>query len=117
MPEASSLLPRPRPAWQQRRHRRDLLAGRCSARLYSRGRNADDIERQRAIAGGTFDSETSPTIGEFATRWSTNFDAAAVYAEALADAQTRLDEAQDWADRWQASLYEIQGILMQAQSV
>lgn len=63
----------------------------------------------------TFDSETSPTIGEFATRWSANFDADAVCAEALADAQTRLDEAQDWADRWQANLYEIQGILMQAQ--
>lgn len=64
----------------------------------------------------TFDSETSPTIGEFANRWSDGFDADGVYADALADAQARLDEARDRADRWQANLYEIQGFLMQAQS-
>lgn len=64
----------------------------------------------------TFDSDTSPTIGEFSDRWSNNFDAAAVYADALADAQASLDEARSWAGRWQANLYEIQGILMQSQS-
>lgn len=55
-------------------------------------------------------------IGEFANRWSAGFDADAVYEEALYDAQARLDEARAWADRWQANLYEIQGLLMQAQS-
>jgi hypothetical protein len=64
----------------------------------------------------SFDSETSPTIGEFANSWSAGFDADAVYEEALSDAQVRLDEARAWADRWQANLYEIQGLLMQAQS-
>lgn len=64
----------------------------------------------------TFDSETSPTIGEFSRRWSNGFDADAVYADALADAQASLDEARDWADRWRANLYEIEGILMQTQS-
>lgn len=64
----------------------------------------------------TFNAESSPTIGEFASRWSRDFDADAVYAEALADAKASLDGARDWADRWQANLYEIQGILMQRQS-
>jgi hypothetical protein len=64
----------------------------------------------------TYDSETSPTIGDFSSRWSNDFDADSVYADALADAQASLDEARGWADRWQANLYEIQGFLMQTQS-
>lgn len=64
----------------------------------------------------TFDSETSPTIGEFARRWSHNFDAEAIYADALADAQASLADARAWNDQSHANLYEIQGMLMQAGS-
>jgi hypothetical protein len=64
----------------------------------------------------TFDSETSPTISEFADRWSAGFDADTIYAEALSDAEAGLEEARAWAERSQANLYAIQGLLLQTQS-
>jgi hypothetical protein len=89
----------------------DLLADYLTAQVTERLAEAyPDLDVE------TFNSETSPTIGEFAARWSPDFDAEAVYEAALDDAKTSFDEARDWADKWQANLYEIQGILMQAQS-
>lgn len=63
----------------------------------------------------TYDSENSPSLREFANLWYFNYDADAIYNDALAEAKAHLDDVSAWHTRWQNNMYEMQSYLLKTQ--
>lgn len=63
----------------------------------------------------TYDSGSSPTKREFAAAWQPGFDVDSHYADALAEAQSHLDNAQSWHNNWARNMNDIRSFLLSAQ--
>lgn len=63
----------------------------------------------------SYTAATSPSLRDFANQWYNNYDADAIYTDAMADAKAQLDDVTAWHTRWQNNMYDIQGYLMKLQ--